>query len=112
MASSIMVHNCCSSWERFAHSPRDVALIMYTHLLSRMKFTNDISRSPRFEKLARKIDFPPLNLLARIEEKNPDDGLSGRLWRGKFNSPYDLVRVVYGSEKSFSSAAYRSCGGF
>jgi hypothetical protein len=101
MASSIMVRKSCSDQEKLAQLLRDVALMMHTHLLSPIKYANDISKNPRFDKLAGKIDFPLLKLLARIEKKNPDDGLSDRLWRGKFNSPYDLLRVVYGSEKSF-----------
>jgi len=96
MASSIMARNPCSGGDKLAYPLRDVALMMRTHLLSPIKYANDISKNPRWGKLAGKVDFPLLQLLARIEKRNPDDGSSERLWRGEFNSPYDLLRVVYG----------------
>jgi hypothetical protein len=80
---------------------RGVALVMHTHLLSPVKFANDISKNSRDGKLAGSIDFPLLQLLARIEKNNPDDVLNERLWRRKFSFPYNLLWNESGSDRTF-----------
>jgi hypothetical protein len=105
MASATMVRSDTSEESQFANSARDVALMMHTHLLSPVKFAHDIAQSPRYDKLARSIDFPLLQMLAKIQNNNhnPDKSLSTSLWGRKFpNFPYDLLVKAPGSPyKSF-----------
>lgn len=68
---------------------------------SPVKFANDISKNLRYDKVAGNIDFSLLQLLASVEIPNPDDGLSERLWRGKFDFSYDLLRNESGSDRTF-----------
>lgn len=78
MASATLVRNDTAEESQFTYLVRDVALMMHTHLLSPVKFANDIAQSQRYGKLAGINDFPLSHLLAKIQNNkhNPDKSLS------------------------------------
>jgi hypothetical protein len=80
--------------------------MMHTHLLSPVTFANDISRNPRYNKLAGNLDFPLLRLLNKlqnIDHYDPElrdrdrigvDKASERKWHAKFKMPYEFVQTT------------------
>jgi len=74
----------------------DAALMIYTHLLTPVKFTNDISRNTWYNTLARNLDFPLSGFLNKFQNIDRDDGelASERQWQGMFSSlPYNLLQT-------------------
>lgn len=72
--------------------------MMHTHLLSPVKFAADIAKDPRYATLAGTIDFPLRRMLVKIQHKNrnPDDGMSQRMWSRKYNLYYDMLNDLEG----------------
>ncbi|CAK7201594.1 hypothetical protein SEUCBS139899_004302 [Sporothrix eucalyptigena] len=81
--------------------PWDVALVMHSHMLSPIKFAQDISSSPLYSSLAGKISFPLLALANTIPgspvQLNSLVHSSRHLWEAHYshvNIPYELVALT------------------
>jgi hypothetical protein len=80
-----------------SNSPRDVALMMHTHMLSPVKFQQDISGNPRYSKLAGEIEFPLLRLLTKIQHIDRDDveHFGEKRWAERYpQAGYHLVKPL------------------
>jgi hypothetical protein len=78
---------------------RDVALMMHTHMLSPVKFANDIASNPRYSSLAGIIDLPLMRLYDKLQNiDNPDFKADRDLWFAKYpNKPernYELLQIL------------------
>lgn len=102
-----MISNDTSEESQFAYSVRDVALMIHTHLLSPVKSANHIGQSQRYGRLAGIIDFPLLQMMAKIQNNNhnPVKSLSTSLWGRKFpNFPCGLLVKAPGSPYKVTSS--------
>lgn len=105
MAITTMARNYTLDKAYIANFHRDVALMLHTHLLTPVKFANNISRNPRYNTLAGDLDFPLSRLLNKLQNIDRDDVelASERQWQGMFPSlPYNLLQTENGlGDKTF-----------
>jgi hypothetical protein len=93
-----------SDWMAKVNLSRDVALMMHTHLLSPIKFANDISSSPRYNTLAGVLDFPLMKLQHRLRYIHQPEHMAMKQhvameqWYAKFPARlYNLVDIWGGT---------------
>lgn len=77
----------------------DVALMMHTHMLSPVKFANDIASNPRYSSLVGIINLPLMRLYDKLQNiDNPDFKADRDLWFAKYpNKPernYELLQIL------------------
>jgi hypothetical protein len=74
--------------------------MLHTHMLSPVKFQQDISGNPRYSKLAGAIDFPLLRLLNKLRYIDRDDveTASEKQWNAKFGPKFSYNMICTGNK--------------
>ncbi|KAF4634273.1 hypothetical protein G7Y89_g3830 [Cudoniella acicularis] len=73
----------------------DVALMMHTHMLSPVKFANDIASNPRYSSLAGLLDIPLMALQYKLQNiDHLDDRADRQRWQAKYKGiPFDVMQI-------------------